>query len=72
MTQITGSKSGIEPIFISVAEAADALAVSRWQMYQLLNEQRIESRYQGRKRLVLVDSLRTYANNLPADADGAA
>lgn len=66
MAPISSSRAGIEPIFVSVAEAADALAVSRWQIYELLNKQQIESRYQGRKRLVVVSSLREYAQGLKA------
>lgn len=55
---------GIEPIFISVKEAARVLGISPWSCYQLLDEQRIDSRYQGRRRLVVVESLREYAANL--------
>lgn len=56
---------GIEPIFVSVKQAAQALAISPWSCYQLLDEQKIESRYEGRRRLVLVASLREYAANMP-------
>lgn len=58
--------SGIEPIFISVKQAAEALGISAWQVYQLLDRQDIESRYQGRRRSVDVKSLRAYAAALPA------
>lgn len=57
---------GIEPIFVSVKQAAQALAISPWSCYQLLDEQKIESRYEGRRRLVLVASLREYAANMPS------
>ena len=56
---------GIEPIFVSVKEAARALGISPWSCYQLLDEQKIDSRYQGRRRLVSVVSLRAYAEKLP-------
>lgn len=59
------SSIGIDPIFITVKQAAQALSVSPWTVYQLLDAQRIESRYQGRKRLVSVASLRQYASDLP-------
>ena len=62
---------GIEPIFVSVKEAARVLGVSPWTCYQLLDEQKIESRYQGRRRLVSVVSLREYATTLPAFPAGA-
>lgn len=66
----------IDPIFVSVKDAARALAISPWSCYQLLNEQKIESRYEGRRRLVSVSSLRAYAENMPTtppepDADSA-
>lgn len=54
-----------DPIFVSVKEAARMLGLSTWSMYQRLDQQAIESRYDGRKRLVVVDSLRKYAAALP-------
>lgn len=59
------STSSIEPIFVSVVDAARILALSRWQVYALCDEGRIESHYEGRRRLVRVDSLRAYADSLP-------
>jgi excisionase family DNA binding protein len=56
--------AGIDPIFISAQQAADALNVTRWQLYKLLDEQHIDSRYLGRRRLVSVSSLRAYAEGL--------
>lgn len=55
----------LDPIFVEVKEAARVLACSTWQVYKLLDSQTIESRYQGRKRLVVVSSLREYAEGLP-------
>lgn len=63
--------NGIEPIFISVKEAARALNVSTWTCYQLLDEGKIGSQYQGRRRLVQVASLRQYAADLPTEAPKA-
>lgn len=62
---------GIEPIFVSVQEAADALNISRWPMQQLLREGKVKSTKQGRRRVVYVDSLRAYAASL-ADSEEAA
>jgi hypothetical protein len=60
---------GIEPIFISVKEAAKALGISLWAAYQLLDDEArpIDSRYKGSRRLVSVKSLREYAENLPTE-----
>lgn len=55
----------LDPIYVSVKEAARILGVSTWLMYQRLDQQVIESRYEGRKRLVVVESLRKYAAGLP-------
>lgn len=58
--------SQITPIFVSVKDAAQALGLSAWAVYKLLDKQVIESRYAGKKRLVLVASLHEYAAGLPA------
>ena len=56
----------LDPIFVSVKEAATMLGLSTWAVYQKLDQQVIESRYEGRKRLVSVASLREYAAALPS------
>lgn len=55
----------IKPIFYSVKEAAQVLGLSTWAVYKLLDAQAIESRYHGKRRLVVVESLESYATNLP-------
>lgn len=61
--------SGIEPIFVSVKEAAKALGLSEWAVYELTSgdEPKIEVRYKGTRKLVVVRSLREYAENLPTE-----
>ena len=56
------------PNFVSVKDAATMLGLTPWGAHQLLDEQRIESRYCGRRRLVVVESLIEYAANLPTTA----
>lgn len=58
MTEIT-------PIFISVKETAKLLSLTTWSVYQLLNAGEIVSQYQGKRRLVRLDSVHEYADNLP-------
>lgn len=70
MLQHTGP-SGLEPIYISVREAATMLSISPWSCYQLLDNQAIDSRYHGRRRLVSVTSLRAYADSLPTTPGAA-
>lgn len=74
MREITHDTGRIDPIFVSVKDAAAALGVSTWQMYQLLDDEDrpIESRYVGRRRFVVVESLRRFADNLPTERPGKA
>lgn len=59
----------LDPMYCSVKEAAKFLGdISTWQVYALLDGKKIESRYQGRRRLVVVSSLREYAEALPSDS----
>lgn len=58
--------SDLDPHYVSVKEAAAFLALNPQTVYALLDQQTIESRYAGRKRLVVVSSLREYAESLPA------
>lgn len=60
--------SGNTPIFVSVKEAAFMLNITPWSVYKLLDEKAIESRYHGKRRLVVVKSLEEYAANLPTEA----
>lgn len=70
---MTSESSTVEPIFVSVKEAARILGnVSPWSVYQLLDEAKIESRYHGRRRLVVLDSLRSYAKGLPSSPQDVA
>lgn len=60
------SKSApLEPIFVSVKDAATILGVSVWTIYPKLDAGLIESRYEGSKRLVVLESLKAYAASLP-------
>jgi excisionase family DNA binding protein len=55
------------PITVSVKDAASMMGVSPFTMYDLLNKQAIYSVYQGRRRLVDVESLRAYIKGLPTE-----
>ena len=61
--------TSLDPIFVSVKQAAEMLNVTPWSMYQLLNEPKcpVDSRYFGKRRLVNVESLREYAASLPTE-----
>jgi hypothetical protein len=70
------SKQGLEPHFVSVKAAAEFLDSTPWSVYQLLDAEVIDSQYEGRRRKVVLSSLRAYAESLPRERpdrpDGAA
>lgn len=49
-----------DPITCSIAMAVEMSGLSRSYLYQLINDRKINTRKLGRRRLVLVDSLRGY------------
>ena len=61
----------LEPITVNVKEAAEAVGVSTARMYELLNEGKVEGRYDKSKRLVLVRSLREYVETLPTEREAS-
>lgn len=65
---------GIEPIHVSVADAARILGISPHHCNRLLNTEPspIDSRYLGKRRLVVLASLRKYASDLPAQREESA
>lgn len=74
MRDITAQTGPIAPIFTSVKDAAHALGVSTWQMYQLVggDDPKIEAVKLGQRVLVKIDSLREYAANLPSAGEKSA
>ncbi|HEX8489360.1 MAG TPA: helix-turn-helix domain-containing protein [Propionibacteriaceae bacterium] len=66
MQPYSTADGGLTPIFVSVKQAAQMLGISPWSCYQLLDAGAVDSRYQGRRRLVRVTSLHEYAESLPS------
>lgn len=60
---------GAGPIFVTVREAADILGgdTSPWTINRLCKIGSIDSRFQGRRRMVILTSLHEYAANLPTE-----
>jgi excisionase family DNA binding protein len=54
-----------DPLLVSINEATAMLGISRHQVYRLLDSGALECRYIGRRRLVLMASLRNYVDRLP-------
>jgi excisionase family DNA binding protein len=57
-------KTGIDPIFLSVREAAKALALSPKTVYRLMDSGDLDNAWHGTRRLVVTESLRSYAKKL--------
>lgn len=55
----------LEPIAVSIADAAKALGISNWNCYQLCDQGVLEARYIGRRRLVSYASLQAYFASRP-------
>lgn len=58
----------IEPIFCSPVEAANALGLSKREVYRLLDQDEIKSTRKGRRRLVVIESVRAFAQRLLEEA----
>ena len=69
---VSDTTSSLDPILVSVKDAAGALGITTWSIYQLLRENKIDSRYHGKRRLIVVESLREYAAKLPTEKTEAA
>jgi excisionase family DNA binding protein len=48
----------MEPLFVSITDAAKALSLGRTSIYQLINAGELETRKMGRRRLVMVASIK--------------
>jgi hypothetical protein len=60
-----GWRGLVDPIFVSVKEAARLLNLNRESVYRRCDQLLIQSQYEGRRRLVRYDSVLSYADNLP-------
>lgn len=58
----------IDPIAVSIPDAAKMLGVSRTKIYTLIASQELSRRKAGKRALILVSDLRNYAENLPTEA----
>lgn len=52
----------MEPLLLTILDAAKALSLGRSKLYQLIGEGRLETVTIGRRRLVRVDSIRALAS----------
>ena len=59
------NRAAIEPLFISIADAATALAVVPWTVRQLVARRKLKACKLGRRTLIEAKSLHAYAAGLP-------
>lgn len=53
----------MEPLFVSITEAAKALSLGRTSVYELIRLGELDTRKMGRRRLVTVASIKRLAAN---------
>ena len=63
--------SETDPLLITVKDTADRLSLTPWSVYKLLDENKIHSVYQGRRRYVVMSSLAEYVEGLSSRPDVA-
>ena len=63
--------SSMEPLAVSVEEAERISGIGRTKLYELLTTGAIKSRKVGRRRLVIVWSLRAYLEADDGEAESA-
>ena len=64
---ISGSPMSGEPISVDIPTACRMSGLSRSFLYEVLARGQVRSVRAGRRRLVLVDSLRAWLESLPTD-----
>lgn len=66
--------TAIAPIYVTAKDAAAILGggTSPWTIHRLCRLGAIESRFQGKRRMVSLSSLREYAESLPTERDEVA
>lgn len=66
------SDASAQPLLLTVPEACQALRVSRWQFYQLVNERRLKTVRINRRRFVAPADLTQLIEDLREGGDYAA
>lgn len=66
-TRATNSDSS--PLLLSIPEACDALRISRWALYQLINKRRLKTVRIDRRRLIAPADLTALVEELRQEGD---
>ena len=62
--------SGESPLLLTIPEACDALRISRWSLYQLINKRRLKTVRIDRRRLIAPADLTTLIEELRQEGNG--
>lgn len=57
------------PLLLTIPEACDALRISRWSLYQLINKRRLKTVRIDRRRLVVPADLTALVEELRQEGD---
>lgn len=60
-TRQPNTEHDMDPLFVSITEAAKALGLGRTSVYELIRTGELETRKMGRRRLVTVASIKRLA-----------
>lgn len=52
----------MDPIFVSIADAQRMLGLGKTSLYSLIADNKLETKQIGRRRLVVVSSIRQFAD----------
>lgn len=55
------------PLLLTMQEASDALRISRWQLYQLINRRRLKTIRISRRRFIVPADLNALIDELRAE-----
>ena len=64
-----GTASNDAPLLLNLVEAAEALRISRWALYQLINKRRLKTVRIDRRRLIAPADLTTFIEELRQEGD---
>lgn len=69
MTTTKDTNSGTRPRLLGLGEACQALRISRWSLYQLINQRRIKTVRVNGRHLIAPKDLDDFVENLRAEQE---
>ncbi|PZS17591.1 MAG: helix-turn-helix domain-containing protein [Pseudonocardiales bacterium] len=69
MSALSHETTSPTPELLTIAETCDALRISKWSLYRLIQERKLATIKIGARRLVPRDDLRNLVSQLRAEGD---